>query len=112
VGRIFGIAEDLGRRRDLRDAILTLALGLGRPRRFSAVIDNILMEPFPYPVMPSGSIRVHPDSERSGGRPVVRRPEFLVYVRRIMRLAGDRERRTDMLYRSGEGRTERFDGTS
>jgi len=93
-------------------AVLTLALGIGASTAIFSVIDNILMEPFPYPdAQRYYSVFIH-DSERSepGGRPVFIGPEFLDYVEQnhaFDRAIGND--RTDMLYRSGEG-TERFDG--
>src|SRR6267378_1331324 len=93
-------------------AIFTLALGIGASTAIFSVIDNILMEPFPYPAAQRYySVFIH-DSERSepGGRPVFIGPEFLDYVEQnhaFDRAIGND--RTDMLYRSGEG-TEHFDG--
>ena len=93
-------------------AILTLALGIGASTAIFSVIDNILMEPFPYPdAQRYMSVQIH-DTERSepGGRAGYLGPEFLDYVEqnhvfdRV--IANDN---TDVLYRSGEG-TQRFDG--
>src|SRR6202158_1409687 len=93
-------------------AILTLALGIGASTAIFSVIDNILMEPFPYPdAQRYFSVQIH-DTERSepGGRGGYTGPEFLDYMEqnhvfdRV--IANDN---TDVLYRSGEG-TERFDG--
>ncbi len=93
-------------------AVITLALGIGASTAIFSVIDNVLMEPFPYPdAQRFMSVLIH-DTERSepGGRPVFTGPEFLDYVEQNQVfdrvIANDR---TDMLYRSGEG-TERFDG--
>jgi putative ABC transport system permease protein len=93
-------------------AILTLALGIGASTAIFSVIDNILMEPFPYPdAQRYMSVQIH-DTERSepGGRAGFSGPEYLDYVAqnhvfdRV--IANDN---TDVLYRSGDG-TERFDG--
>jgi len=93
-------------------AVLSLALGIGASTAIFSVIDNILMEPFPYPdAQRYFSIQIH-DTERSepGGRAGYTGPEFLEYVEqnhvfdRV--IANDQ---TDVLYRSGEG-TQRFDG--
>ncbi len=93
-------------------AVLTLALGIGASTAIFSVIDNILMEPFPYPdAQHYFSVLIH-DTERSepGGRAGYTGPEFLEYVEqnhvfdRV--IANDQ---TDVLYRSGEG-TQRFDG--
>src|SRR5437899_2913603 len=93
-------------------AVLTLALGIGASTAIFSVIDNILMEPFPYPdAQRYFSVQIH-DTERSepGGRAGYTGPEFLEYVEqnhvfdRV--IANDQ---TDVLYRAGEG-TQRFDG--
>jgi putative ABC transport system permease protein len=93
-------------------AILTLALGIGSSTAIFSVMENILMEPFPYPdAQRYMGVMIH-DTEKNepGGRPVFSGPEFLDYVEqnhvfdRV--IANDR---TDVLYRSGEG-TQRFDG--
>src|ERR1700730_4050692 len=93
-------------------AMLTLALGIGASTAIFSVMENILMEPFPYPdAQRYMSVQIH-DTERNepGGRGRFSGPEFLSYVEqnhvfdRV--IANDN---TDVLYRSGEG-TERFDG--
>jgi putative ABC transport system permease protein len=87
-------------------AMITLALGIGASTAIFSVIDNVLMEPFPYP--DAGrlmSVQIH-DTERNepGGRGGYTGPEFLDYVEqnhvfdRV--IANDGE---DVLYRSGEG---------
>jgi len=93
-------------------AVITLALGIGASTAIFSVIDNILMEPFPYPdAQRFMSVQIH-DAERTepGGRGGFSGPEYLDYVEqnhvfdRV--IANDR---TDVLYRAGEG-TQRFDG--
>src|SRR6266705_4382270 len=93
-------------------AMITLALGIGASTAIFSVIDNILMEPFPYPdAQRFMSVQIH-DAERTepGGRAGFSGPEFIDYVEqnhvfdRV--IANDN---TDVLYRSGEG-TLRFDG--
>src|SRR5438309_9266500 len=93
-------------------AIITLALGIGASTAIFSVIDNILMEPFPYPdAQRFMSVQIH-DAERTepGGRAGFSGPEFIDYVEqnhvfdRV--IANDN---TDVLYRSGEG-TLRLDG--
>src|SRR5216683_1909153 len=93
-------------------AVITLALGIGASTAIFSVIDNILMEPFPYPgAQRYYSVFIH-DSERSepGGRGGFSGPEYLDYVEQNQVfdrvIANDR---TDVLYRAGEG-TQRFDG--
>src|SRR5712671_3323551 len=93
-------------------AAITLALGIGASTAIFSVIENVLMEPFPY-TDPARivSVQIH-DAERNepGGRPVFTGPEFLDYAEqnhvfdRVIANAG-----LDVLYRSGEG-AERFDG--
>jgi putative ABC transport system permease protein len=93
-------------------AIVTLALGIGASTAIFSVIDNILMEPFPYPdAQRYMSVQIH-DTKRSepGGRGGFSAPEYLDYVEqnhvfdRV--IANDS---TDVLYRSGEG-TQHFSG--
>ena len=93
-------------------AVITLALGIGASTAIFSVIENVLMEPFPYPdAQRFMSVQIH-DVERTepGGRAGFSGPEFLDYVEqnhvfdRV--IANDN---TDVLYRAGEG-TQRFDG--
>src|SRR5216683_1094997 len=93
-------------------AVITLALGIGASTAIFSVIDNILMEPFPYPdAQRFMSVQIH-DAERTepGGRGGFSGPEYLDYVEQNQVfdrvIANDR---TDVLYRAGEG-TQRFDG--
>ncbi|PYT45484.1 MAG: hypothetical protein DMG47_08135 [Acidobacteria bacterium] len=93
-------------------AVITLALGIGASTAIFSVIDNILMDPFPYPdAQRFYSVFIH-DTERSepGGRPAFIGPELLDYMQQNhvfdRAIANDQ---TDVLYRSGEG-TQRFDG--
>ena len=93
-------------------AAITLALGIGASTAIFSIIENVVMEPFPY--TDAGrlvSVLIH-DTEQNqpGGRPVFSGPEFLDYV--AQNHSFDRvtaSARLDVLYRSGEG-TERFDG--
>jgi putative ABC transport system permease protein len=93
-------------------AIITLALGIGSSTAIFSVIDNVLMEPFPYPdAQRYMSVQIH-DTEQSGpgGRAAYTGPEFLDYVEQnhvFDRVIANNN--TDVLYRSGEG-TQRFDG--
>src|SRR6266481_9964774 len=94
-------------------AAVTLALGIGASTAIFSVIENVLMEPFPY-TDPSRlvSVQIH-DTEQNqpGGRAGYSGPEYLDYVAqnhvfdRVIANDG-----LDILYRSGEG-TERFDGS-
>lgn len=95
-------------------AMITLALGIGASTAIFSVIDNILMEPFPY--ADAGrfmSVQIH-DGDRSepGGRGGYIGPEFLDYVEQNhvfdQVIANDQE---DVLYTSGQG-TERFSGSA
>src|SRR5216684_3162740 len=93
-------------------AAVTLALGIGASTAIFSVIENVLMEPFPYTdAQRLVSVQIH-DAEQNepGGRGGYTGPEFLDYVAqnhvfdRV--IANDQ---LDVLYRSGEG-TERFKG--
>jgi putative ABC transport system permease protein len=93
-------------------AAVTLALGIGASTAIFSIIENVVMEPFPY--TDAGrlvSVLIH-DTEQNqpGGRAAYSGPEFLAYV--AQNHSFDRvtaSARLDVLYRSGEG-TERFDG--
>jgi putative ABC transport system permease protein len=87
-------------------AVVTLALGIGASTAIFSVVDNILMEPFPYPDAPRFmSIRIH-DTEKNqpDGRARFPGPEYLEYAEqnhvfdRVIAAVD-----TDVLYRSGEG---------
>src|SRR6202162_1958042 len=63
-------------------AVITLALGIGASTAIFSVIENVLMEPFPYPdAKHFVSVQIH-DTERNqpGGRGGFSGPEFLDYV--------------------------------
>jgi hypothetical protein len=86
-------------------AVITLALGIGASTAIFSVIDNVLMEPFPYPDADRFmSVQIH-DTERNepGGRAAFQGPEFLDYVEQNHAfdgvIANDNE---DVLYRSGD----------
>jgi len=94
-------------------AVLTLALGIGASTAIFSVMENILMEPFPYPdAQRYFSMQIH-DTERNepGGRAGFSGPEYLDYVEQNhvfdRAIANDG---VDVLYRSGEG-TEMLHGS-
>ncbi len=93
-------------------AVLTLALGIGSSTAIFSVLENILMEPFPYTdAQRLMSVQIH-DTERSepGGRAGYSGPEFLDYIEQnhsFDRVIGNDS--VDILYRSGEG-TEMLQG--
>jgi putative ABC transport system permease protein len=87
-------------------AVVTLALGMGASTAIFSILENLLMEPFPYPDAQRFTyIQIH-DTERNepGGKAAFIGPEFLDYVEqnhvfdRVIANDG-----LDVLYRSGEG---------
>ncbi len=93
-------------------ALVALALGIGATTAIFSVIQNVLLDPFPYTdgqrlVM----MMVHDTAQKdSGGRPFLKIPEFLDY--RDQNHAFDRMvgvGNVDVLYDNGQG-TEQFDG--
>ncbi len=94
-------------------AIIALALGIGATTTIFSVIENVLLDPFPY--ADAGrivSIVIH-DQARSGpgGRSWFEVPEFLDYKEQnhvFEEVIGGGNQ--DVLYTSGPG-TERFDGS-
>jgi putative ABC transport system permease protein len=93
-------------------AIITLALGVGASTAIFSVIDNVLLDPFPYPDSKRFmEVQIH-DLDRSepGGRGGFLAPEFLDYQEQNKVFDGvignDGQ---DVLYTTGEG-TERFSG--
>jgi putative ABC transport system permease protein len=93
-------------------AIITLALGVGASSAIFSVIDNILLEPFPYPqAQRLMSIVIHDtDHSNPGGRAAFAGGEFLDYsTQNHVFQSAIAMAQTDVLYTSGEG-TERFAG--
>ena len=93
-------------------AIVTLALGIGASTAIFSVIENVLMEPFPYPDAERFmSVQIHDmDQNFPGGRGGYSGPEFLDYVKQnsvFDRVIGSTGQ--DVLYTYGEG-TDRFQG--
>src|ERR1700719_773425 len=93
-------------------AIITLALGVGASSAIFSVIDNILLEPFPYPeAQRLMSLEIHnTDESHPGGRGAFTDAEFLDYSTQNhvfdSTIAMAQE---DVLYTSGDG-TENFQG--
>ncbi len=93
-------------------AIITLALGVGASTAIFSVIDNVLLEPFPYrDAQRLMSVQIHDTSEANpGGRASYSGAEFLDYSAQNHSfesvIANSQQ---DVLYSSGEG-TERFQG--
>ena len=93
-------------------AMVTLALGIGASTAIFSVIENVLMEPFPYPdAKHFVSLQIH-DTEQNqpGGRSGYSGPEFLDYIEQnhvFDRVIGNDQE--DVLYTYGEG-TDRFEG--
>jgi len=95
-------------------AILALALGIGSATTIFSVIDNVLLDPFPYKDARRIVTFQINDVERGdrGGRGFFPIPEFLDYQEQnhvFDHVVGDTNE--DVLYTNGEG-TERFQGTN
>ena len=75
----FGFRTLLKDRGTLATAILALALGIGSTTAIFSVIDNVLLEPFPYRDGQRLTVLQIHDSSSSepGGRPAFSQPEFL-----------------------------------
>jgi putative ABC transport system permease protein len=93
-------------------AIITLALGVGASTAIFSVIDNVLLEPFPYrDAQRLMCVEIHDtDQGDQGGRATYSAAEFLDFSAQNHSfgsvIANQQE---DVLYTSGEG-TERFQG--
>lgn len=103
----------MGKRRGFTSvAVLTLALGIGAATTIFSVIDNVLLNPFPYvDAQRIVMITIHNDADnRPGGRSWFRDAEFLDYQEQnhvfdaVIGGTGQ-----DVLYFNGQG-TEQFDG--
>jgi putative ABC transport system permease protein len=94
-------------------AVLTLALGIGSTTTIFSAIQNILLDPFPYTdAKRVVAIQIHDMSNsRPGGRTFYQTPEFLDYQEQnhvfeeVIGGTGN-----DVLYNSGEGGMEQFQG--
>lgn len=94
-------------------AVVTLALGIGASTAIFSIVENVLMEPFPYPDSQHFIVALIHDTDRSepGGRGAYSGPEFLDIVQqnhvfdRVIANAGE-----DVLY-SHNGGTDRFSGS-
>src|SRR5262245_45976368 len=93
-------------------AVLTLALGIGAATTIFSVIQNVLLDPFPYVNADRvGMIQIHDtSSSRPGGRTFFQTPEFLEFQEQShvfeAVIGGTNE---DVLMTTGEG-TEQFNG--
>jgi predicted permease len=93
-------------------AVLTLALGIGAATTIFSVIQNVLLDPFPYTdAARVAMIQIHDSTiSRPGGRSAFQVPEFLEYQQQNHvfdeAIGGGFE---DVLQKTGEG-TEQFNG--
>ena len=93
-------------------AVVSLALGIGAATTIFSVIQNVLLDPFPYTdAKKVVAIQIHDvSSSRPGGRTFFQTPEFLDYQEQnhVFEdvIGGTTE---DALYTTGEG-TEQFTG--
>jgi len=70
-------------------AVITLALGIGASTAIFSVIENVLMEPFPYPdAQRFMSVQIHERNGASPGAGGFSGPEFLDYVEQNHVLTG------------------------
>ncbi len=93
-------------------AVITLALGIGAATTIFSVIDNVLLDPFPYvDAQRIVMVTIHNDADnRPGGRSWFNDAEFLDYQEQnhvFDEVIGGTGQ--DVLYNNGEG-TEQFDG--
>src|SRR5437868_9040698 len=94
-------------------AVITLALGIGAATTIFSVIDNVLLNPFPYvDAQRIVMVTIHNDADNrpGSGRSWFRDAEFLDYQEQNhvfdTCIGGTGQ---DILYSNGEG-TEQFDG--
>jgi predicted permease len=93
-------------------AVLTLGLGIGASTAIFSVLENVLVEPFPYPdAIRMMTLEIHDAAQhQSSGRAEYSGPEFLDYIDKnhvFDRVIADAS--LEVLHDAGEG-TERFHG--
>ena len=93
-------------------AVLTLGLGIGTSTAIFSVVENVLVEPFPYPdANRMMTLEIHNAAQhQSSGRAEYSGPEFLDYIDKnhvFDRVIADAS--LEVLHDAGEG-TERFHG--
>src|ERR1700685_1842265 len=111
----FGIRTLLHDGGFLATAVLALALGIGSTTAIFSVIDNVLLEPFPYT---DGqrlvTIQIHDSSQSQPfGREFFAQPEFLDYQQQNQAFDGAIGVRQDrVLWTKGQGAPESWDGAT
>ena len=101
----FGIRSLLGNRGSLLACVLALALGIGSASVIFSVIDNVLLEPFPYrDANRLFIVQIHDtNSTEPYGRSMFSQPEFLDYQQQAVAFDGSIGADQDRVLWTGSG---------